>query len=239
MTFLADHDGHMDAWLTRIGSASYHNLTAGERLELVNPSIRTLGFSPDGSLVTVWARSSDGSHPEDIKLLAAPIAGGALRDFLPGVAEVAWSRDGRQIVYHTTAPGDPLFVRDPRGVTRRIYVAPPGAHCHFPLWSTDDADIYFARGIPPDDWDISRIRPSGAALERITFHHSRVSHPVLLDPHTLLYLASDPLGAGPWLYALNVEQRVPHRISFGLELHLAGGERRRNAPRSNRERVEL
>jgi len=216
-SFLADHDGHMDAWLTQIGSGSYRNLTRGDRIELVNPSIRTLGFSADGSLVTVWTRSSDGTHSEDIKLMATPTAGGELRDFLRGVAEVAWSHDGSQIVYHTTAPGDPLFVRDARGVTRRIYVAPSGAHCHFPLWSKDDAYIYFARGIPPDDWDIWRIHPSGAGLERITFHDSRVSHPVLLDERTLVYLAGDPQGSGPWLYALNVEQRVPHRISFGLE----------------------
>jgi Tol biopolymer transport system component len=229
-SFLADHDGHMDAWLTQIGSGSYRKLTRGDRLDLVNPSIRILGFSADGSLVTVWTRSSDGSHSEDIKLMATPTAGGELRDFLRGVAEVAWSHDGRQIVYHTTAPGDPLFVRDAGGVTHRIYVAPSGVHCHFPLWSKDDAYIYFARGIPPDDWDIWRIHPSGAGLERITFHDSRVSHPVLLDERTLVYLANDPQGSGPWLYAVDVEQRVPHRISFGLERYTslaasAGGTR--------------
>jgi Tol biopolymer transport system component len=215
--FLADHDGHMDAWLTQIGSGSYRNLTHGDRIELVNPSIRTLGFSADDSLVTVWTRSSDGSHSEDIKLMATPIAGGELRDFLSGVAEAAWAHDGKRIVYHTTAPGDPLFVRDAQGVTQRIYVAPSGVHCHFPLWSKDDAYIYFVRGIPPDDWDIWRIHPWGAGLERITFHDSRVSHPVLLDERTLVYLASDPQGSGPWLYALNLEQRAPHRVSFGLE----------------------
>jgi Tol biopolymer transport system component len=230
VSFLADHDGHMDVWLTQIGSGSYRNLTRGNRMELVNPLIRTLGFSADGSLVTVWTRSSDGSHPEDIKLMAAPTAEGELRDFLPGVAEVAWSHDGRQIVYHTTAPGDPLFVRDARGVTHQVYVAPSGVHCHFPLWSKDDAYIYFARGIPPDDWDIWRIHPSGAGLERITFHDSQVSHPVLLDERTLVYLASDAQGSGPWLYALNVEHRVPHRISVGLERYTslaasAGGTR--------------
>jgi len=216
-SFVADRDGQTDVWLTEIGSGSYRNLTRGDRIELVNPAIRTLGFSADGSLVTVWTRNSDGSRSEDIKLLATPTAGGELSDFLPGVAEVAWSYDGRQIVYHTTAPGDPLFVRDAGGVTHRIYVAPSGVHCHFPLWSKDGSYIYFARGIPPADWDIWRIHSSGAGLERITFHDSRVSHPVLLDDRTLVYLASDPQGSGPWLYALNVEQRVPHRISFGLE----------------------
>jgi hypothetical protein len=90
VSFLADHDGHMDAWLTQIGSGSYRNLTRGGLSDLVNPSVRTLGFSADGSLATVWTRSADGSRPEDVKLMAAPVAGGELRDFLPGVAEVAW-----------------------------------------------------------------------------------------------------------------------------------------------------
>jgi Tol biopolymer transport system component len=217
VSFLADHDGHMDGWLTQIGTGRYRNLTHGSRPELVNASIRTLGFSADGSLITVWTRKADGSRPEDINLMVAPIGGGELRDFLPGVAEVSWSQDGKQIVYHTTAPGDPLFVRDPRGITRRIYVAPPGVHCHFPVWSSDDTYIYFARGIPPGNWDIWRIRPTGDGLERLTFHDSRVSHPVQLDRHTLVYLAGDSQGSGPWLYALDLEQRISHRVSFGLE----------------------
>jgi WD40 repeat protein len=100
---------------------------------------------------------------------------------------------------------------------RRIYVAPPGVHCHFPLWSPDEAFIYFVRGIPPDDWDIWRIQPSGAGLERLTAHNTRVAYPVLLDRRTLLYLATSADGSGPWLHAVDIEQRVPHRISIGLE----------------------
>jgi Tol biopolymer transport system component len=217
VSFLADHDGHVDAWTTEIGSGTYHNLTRGADLQLVNALIHSPVFSGDGSRVILWTRRSDGSHPEDVRLMAAPTAGGELQDILSGAAEVAWSHDGSQIAYHTTAPGDPIFVRGPGGVTHQIYVAPPGVHCHFQLWSPDDAFIYFARGIPPGDWDIWRIRPAGTGLERLTFHNSRVSHPVLLDQHTLIYIASDPGGAGPWLYAMDVDRRVPHRISFGLE----------------------
>jgi len=219
ISFLADHDGRMDAWLTQTGSGSYRNLTQGRWSELVNPSIRSMSFSADGSLITVWTRNSDASRPENISLMAAPVAGGELQEFLPGVAEVAWSHDGRQIVYHTTAAGDPLFIRDAHGAVRGIYTAPAGVHCHFPVWSADDAYIYFARGTPPNDWDIWRIRASGAGLERITYHNSRVSHPVLLDAYTLIYLATDSQGSGPWLYGLNLngERPAPHRISFGLE----------------------
>ena len=61
----------------------------------------------------------------------------------------------------------------------------------FPGWSPDDTYIYFVRGVPPDAWDIWRIRPSGAGLERITRHSTRLTYPVLLDGQTLLYLATD------------------------------------------------
>jgi Tol biopolymer transport system component len=218
VTFLADNDGHTDAWIIEVGSSQYRNLTEGRVPELINPSIRTLGFSPDGRLVTIWSRKRDGSRPDDINILTVPAQGGALQSYLPGAAEVAYSRDGRHLVYHTTAPGDPLFVRDLRqSTTRQIYVAPAGVHCHFPLWSPDDSFIYFVRGVPPDDWDVWRIRPSGDGLERITHHDSRVSHPVLLDRRTLLYLASDSQRAGPWVFATDVERRIPHRLNFGLE----------------------
>jgi Tol biopolymer transport system component len=39
----------------------------------------------------------------------------------------------------------------------------------------------------------------------------------MLDRRTLLYLATDRDGSGPWMYAMDVERRTPHRISSGLE----------------------
>jgi dipeptidyl aminopeptidase/acylaminoacyl peptidase len=96
-------------------------------------------------------------------------------------------------------------------------------HCHFPLWSLDAAFIFFVRGVPPDDWDVWRIRPSGAGLERLTTHNSRVAYPVMLDRRTLLYLATDADGSGPWMYALDVERRITRRISSGLESYTSLG----------------
>jgi hypothetical protein len=52
VAFLSSRDGPMDVWVTQVGSGEFHNLTHGSVPELVNPSIRTVGFSPDGSLVT-------------------------------------------------------------------------------------------------------------------------------------------------------------------------------------------
>jgi Tol biopolymer transport system component len=65
--------------------------------------------------------------------------------------------------------------------------------------------------------DIWRIRPDGGAPERITSHNGRVTYPVLLNQRTLIYLAGDPDGSGPWLYSLDVERRIPHRLTSDLE----------------------
>ena len=45
----------MDVWVTQFGAGQFYN-DSRALSELVNPSVRTLGFSPDGSLVTFWAR---------------------------------------------------------------------------------------------------------------------------------------------------------------------------------------
>jgi Tol biopolymer transport system component len=217
VAFLAQQDGHFDVWSGAVGAGRYRNLTEGAIPNIANPALRVLDFSADSTLVTIWTRRADGSQPEDVNVLAVPVGGGSLRPYLPGAAEFAWSRN-RRLVYHTTAPGDPLFVREPGGSQdRRIYVAPAGVHCHFPLWSPDDAFIYFLRGSPPDDWDVWRVRPSGAGLEQITAQKTRIAYPVMLDPRTLVYLATDADGSGPWIYAVDVERRLPHRISTGLE----------------------
>lgn len=219
VAFLSDRDGQMDVWVTQVGSGEFHNLTRGSAPELVNPSVRTMGFSPDGSLVTFWVRNQGGSSGGDISIWAVPTLGGQPRPYLEGVAEFDWSHDGSRLVYHTPGPGDPLFVSDGgRQPDRRpIFTAPAGLHCHFPLWARDRAFIYFVVGSLPDKLDIWRITPTGGSPERITRHNGRVTHPVLLDRRTLMYLASEADGSGPSLYSVDVERRIPHRLSSGLE----------------------
>jgi Tol biopolymer transport system component len=217
VAFLSDRDGEMDVWVTQVGSGEFHNLTRGSAAELINPLVRTMGFSPDGSLVTFWVRKQDGSSGGGISIWAVPTLGGQPRTYLEGAAELDWSHDGSRLVYHTPGPGDPLFVSDGsrRSEGQPIFTAPAGLHCHFPLWATDSAFVYFVEGSLPDKLDIWRISPTGGTPERITSHSGRVTHPVLLDRRTLMYLASDPDGSGPWLYSLDVERRIPHKLSSG------------------------
>ncbi|HEY6359217.1 MAG TPA: hypothetical protein VIX35_13285, partial [Vicinamibacterales bacterium] len=219
VAFLAARDDHLDVWLTEIGANGYRNLTGGKFQQLENPEIRSVGFSPDGSLVTFWTREGDGSRSQDINVMAAQTADGKLQQYLPETAEFDWSPDGKTLVFHTTAPGDPLFVRTATNPNaQRIYTAAPGVHCHFVTWSPDGEFIYFVRGDPPSaDWDIWRLHPTGAGLERLTFHDTRITYPVLLDARTLLYLATDVDGSGPWLYVMDVVLKRTRRVSVGLE----------------------
>jgi Tol biopolymer transport system component len=219
VAFLSDRDGRTDVWVTQIGGGQFYNLTAGRFGELVNPSVRTLGFSPDGTFVTFWVRGGGPTKGGDIAVWAAPTLGGNPRPYLEGAAELAWSADGARLVFHTPAAGDPMFVRntDQRSDGQPIFAAAPGLHAHFPVWSPDDAFIYFVQGTLPDAMDIWRIKAGGGTPEQITRHDSGVSHPVLLDRRTLMYLASDKDGSGPWLYSVDVEHRVPHRLNAGID----------------------
>ena len=219
VAFLSDRDGRMDVWVTQVGVGQFYNLTRGSVRELVNPSVRTLGFSPDGTLVTFWARRADAPEPSAISVWAVPVLGGQPRPYIEGAAEFDWSGDGYRLVYHTPGPGDPMYVRDsaPAPEPHHVYSAPAGLHCHFLAWSPDQAFIYFVRGSVPDRMDVWRIRSTGGEPERLTSHDSTVSHPVFLSSRTLLYLASDPDGSGPWTFGLDVERRASRRLSSGLD----------------------
>jgi Tol biopolymer transport system component len=218
VAFLSDRGGRTDVWVTQLGSGQFHNLTKGVEGELVNPSIRTLGFTPDGSLVTFWLRNRARPAGEEISIWAVPILGGEPRPYLEGAAEAAWSPDGKQIVYHTTQSGDPLFLSDGKDLShsRPILIGPAGLHNHFPYWPTDNL-IYFIKGTLPDQLDVWRVGLKGQPPERITSQSVHLTHPILLDQRTLLYLASAPDGSGPWIYGMDVERRVAHRLTSGVE----------------------
>ena len=212
VAFLSDRDGPFDAWVGQIGTGEFKNLTEGRVPDMRNPELRSIGFSPDGALVSIWVRVMN--RPT---MWAVPTMGGTVRPHMDA-AEREWSPDGTRMVYHPSADGDPLFVTAPNEKEgKQIYVAARGVHCHFPLWSPEGNFIYFVQGYPPNEMDIWRVRPTGGSAERITFHNSSVAFPTLLDERTLLYISKASDGSGPWLFGMDVERRVPHRISFGVE----------------------
>ena len=216
VAFLRERDGVRDVWLSRIDSGDFRKLTDGTLPELRNPAVRTLGFSPDGSRVMIWTKTKEPGGGFVDAGWAIPVLGGTLQPMFRGVSvsELDWSPDGKHIVYHTAAAGDPTLVAsaDDRGDDRQIYVGPPGVHAHFPLWSRNGEFIFFVRGIVPNEMDIWRIRPDGGDPEQLTFHNARVLYPAQLDDDTLLYLATAEDGSGPWMHALDLERRVSRRL---------------------------
>jgi serine/threonine protein kinase/Tol biopolymer transport system component len=222
VAFISDRSGTWDAWVGQIGADSFSNLTNGRAPQLRNHEVPNVGFTPDGSLVTLWVRLTDPANGVQADGWTVPTIGGQLHPYMdryaPNVAAAEWSPDRRRLVYHTSKPGDPMFVHDlEQRTTRQVLASNSGVHNHFPVWSPDGAFIYFVRGFPPDQMDVWRIRADGGTPERLTFHESRVLFPTFVDSRTLLYLATADDGSGPWVHALNVERRVSQRINTGVD----------------------
>jgi Tol biopolymer transport system component len=218
VAFVSDRDGPFDAWAGQVGGGEFLNLSKGDRDGLANRAIRDVGFSEDGT--HVWFPvGRKGEKGQDIWIV--PTLGGASRPFLRDAVEAAWSADGTRLVYHTW-DGDPLFVADRNGGNpRQIFIGKPGIHNHYPIWSPDARFIYFVSGIPPNEMDVWRIPSAGGSAERLTHHNSRVAYPTPIDDRTLVYCAAREDSAGAGLYAMDVERRIPHAVSSGLEEYLS------------------
>jgi serine/threonine protein kinase/Tol biopolymer transport system component len=213
VAFRSDRDGPFDMFVGQTGTGQFVNLTQGREDDLRLP-VRSQGFSGDGS--EVWL-----SGGVDRRLRLMPLMGrGEPRVFLGEmVINVAWSPDGARLVYHTRDDGDPIFVADRNGANpHRIVIDQPGLHHHYPTWSLDGKWIYFVQGVQATyEWDLWRIAAAGGKSERLTQHNREVGYPVPIDLHTILYVARERDGSGPWLWALDPNLKQTHRVSFGLE----------------------
>ena len=222
IVFLSNRDTTFDAWVDQVGSGALVNLTKGRFSELAHEEVRTVGFSADASQVWVRVSQKDSTGKDTHGLWLMPTLGGTPRPFLERAVHAAWSPDGQKIVYHTFDAGDPTFVMDRDGGNpKQIFIDKPGAHCHHHVWSPDGRYIYFVRGFPPNELDVWRIRPEGGEPERMTRHNSKVGYPALLDNRTLIYSATAEDGSGFWLYAMDLERKIPHRVTFGVDQYVS------------------
>jgi Tol biopolymer transport system component len=216
VAFISDRSGTFDIWLIQANGGGLANLTHG-RIGDVRGPLRAIGFSGDGA--EVWSGGT-----ESRRLMLWPLMGGAPHNFLgEHAAEVAWSPDGTRLVYHRWEPGDPTFVADHNGANeRQIVKSQPGLHNHFPVWSKDGRWIYFVRGRPSTrEMDLWRISPDGGKLEQLTHLNTDITYPAPIDERTVLFVAHDEHGAGPWLWAFDMETRTSQRVSSGLEQYTA------------------
>ena len=217
VVFLSDRAGEFDIWLSQVGTGIFRNLTQDvpSLPPGANYTVRALGFTGDGS--EVWFR-----HSVFRRMMAMPLIGGTPRAFLGELANTpAWSKDGSSMVYFNSAAadGDPVLVANAAGVeSRQIFVSERGLHNHNLIWSTDGQWIYFVHGYAEtDEMDAWRIRPSGGTPERLTQRNAAVSFLAPIDSRTLLYVARGEDRSGPWLWALDVESKISHRVISGLE----------------------
>jgi Tol biopolymer transport system component len=213
VAFLGDSAGQFDAFVTQIGSGQFLNLSNGRLPELYNEDVRNLGFSADAS--QVWMRTAGITATPSVSLV--PTLGGQLRPFLDRAVMAVWSPDGQRVAYHEGGD-DPIFVADQSGRNPRlVFKTDRGMHSHYVTWSPDGRYLYFAHGVPPADMDIWRVSVDSGKPERITHHEAGVAYPVLLDKRTLMYVTTDDDGDGPWLYTMDVDERVARRVSTGVE----------------------
>jgi Tol biopolymer transport system component len=216
VAFVSDRDGPFEVYVGQIGAGEFRKLVSdGDEFTLHDARVplRSVGFSGDGS--EIWL----GGGPWR-RVRSTPLMGGQVRNFLGEHAvNVAWSPDGEHVAYHERVAGDPLYVADRNGANARLVLGPPaGTHQHYPTWSLDGEWIYLARGRPTTlEMDLWRVRADGEGLEQLTRQKLDVSYPTPIDDRTVLYSARDTDGAGPWLWAVDVETGVSRRASVGLE----------------------
>ena len=213
--FLSNRDGPLDVFVSQIGSGAFTNLTKGDFRPPSWAMARETGFSGDGD--QVWFMRQPSGSGTAITIMMGPTMGGTPKLFLDRGSDPVWSPDGKTLAFHTQDPGDPIFIADTNASNpQQIFAAEPGVHCHFLIWSPDGRFIYFAKGTPTTDMDIWRIPARGGHAEQITSHHAWVAYPAWLDARTLIYSATADDGSGRWLYATDVEHRIPHRVSTGI-----------------------
>ncbi len=211
VAFLSDRGGVSHVWLDRIGAGAPVDLTpdAGDQ----RGPLRSIGFSNDGS--EIWVAGT-----ETRRLQMLPLLGGKPRFFLSDKAvNPAWSPDGSKVAYHTSEPGDPIYVADSDGSnSHQIFRAIPDQHNHYLAWGVSDNFLYFVHGTPATfETDLWRISASGGQPERLTSQNSEMSDPTPLRQGLVLYIARERDREGPWLWCYDLARKVSHRIAFGLE----------------------
>jgi Tol biopolymer transport system component/predicted Ser/Thr protein kinase len=226
VAFVSDRDGTFDTWVHQVGGGEFLNLTRGSFPDMVHEVVGSVGFSGDGT--QVWMRRTGEEqlgHWAPDSLWLAPTLGGVPRRFVDSAVMAAWSPDGSRLAYHEGTPGDPIFVADRNGADpRRLFVGQLGGHNHYPTWSPDGRFVYFLRGTPTaaqSDMDIWRISVAGGGPERISHQVTRMAYLAFLDDDTLLYTATAEDGSGPWLHAISIQRRRPHRVTVGVEHYLS------------------
>jgi serine/threonine protein kinase len=213
VAFVSDYDGEFDIWVSQVETGSIYNRTLGQFGDM-RRSLKDVDFTANSSEILSYAIA------DRYGLQSMPLLDGPWRRILrDSVIMAHWSQDGGRVVYFTYSPGDPVFVANADGTnSREILASDSGMHQHYQRWSVDGEWIYMTRGHENTrDTDLWRIKPDGSQLEQLTENQLDVTYPVPINEEMVMFIARDKNGAGPWIWAIDVETKICRRVSIGFE----------------------
>jgi Tol biopolymer transport system component len=213
VAFVSDHDGEFDIWVFQVETGHVYNRTRGQYGDM-RRSLQDVDFTANSSeILSIGTAAEYG-------LQSMPLLDGPWRRVLrDSTIRAHWSPDGSRVVYFTYSPGDPVFVADADGTnSREILASDSGMHQHYQRWSVDGEWIYMTRGHEKTrDTDLWRVKPDGSQLEQLTEDQLDVIYPSPISERVVLFIARDEDGAGPWIWAVDVETKVSRKVSIGLD----------------------
>ena len=82
----------------------------------------------------------------------------------------------------------------------------------------DEEWVYYTKGVP-GIWamDLWRMRVDGTEHERLTFDQLGVAFPTPIDEDTVLFIAKEADGSGPYIFSLDVPSGSVQRATVGVE----------------------
>lgn len=225
VVFVSDRKGPFEVFVGQIDTRNFEPVLQAGKMANVRVPVRNVGFVGDGSQIWIGGGLADGRTQAGRRggssMQAIDLLGGQPKDILPPEAvNAAWTRDAQRVVYHHGKGGDRIFVADADGANETEVPVPTedGYHQHYPMWSFDSQWIFISRGwVTTGAVDLWRVRPSGKDLEQLTWEKRLVGYPTPLDEKTVLYVAQEANGAGPWLWALDLETKTSRRAGIGME----------------------
>ncbi len=185
-------DNQYDIFLQRVGEAEARNLTADS-----NEDDWMAAFSPDGSRIAFRSERDGGG----VFLMDAD--GGNLRRLTKEGFNPAWSPDGKEIVYATSAANSPharnnarsrLLAINVETRERRLIDIGSGKDAVQPSWSPNGARIAYW-GLRDTDRDIWTVPAAGGEPAPVTNDEATDWNPVWSPDGKYLYFASDSHGA--------------------------------------------
>src|SRR5262245_10804949 len=185
-------DNQYDIFFQRVGDAEARNLTADS-----DEDDWMAAFSPDGSRIAFRSERDGGG----VFLMDAD--GGNLRRLTNEGFNPAWSPDGREIVYATSAANSPhsrnnarsrLMAVNVETRERRLIDTGSGKDAVQPSWSPNGARIAYW-GLRDTDRDIWTVPAGGGEPTPVTNDEATDWNPVWSPDGKYLYFASDSHGA--------------------------------------------